>query len=52
MRWSKEKAWAWYRSRPWIRGCNYMSADCANRVIKPDGTVYNFTKSTKELIEL
>ncbi|MBQ2987780.1 MAG: cellulase family glycosylhydrolase [Clostridia bacterium] len=32
MRWSKEKAWEWYDSRPWLRGCNYMSADCANRV--------------------
>ena len=32
MRWSKEKAWKWYNARPWIRGCNYMSADCANRV--------------------
>jgi len=32
MRWSKERAWEWYNSRPWIRGCNYMSADCANRV--------------------
>ena len=32
MRWSKEKAWEWYLSRPWMRGCNYMSADCANRI--------------------
>ena len=32
MRWSKERAWAWYNSRPWFRGCNYMSADCANRI--------------------
>ncbi|MBQ8716992.1 MAG: cellulase family glycosylhydrolase [Clostridia bacterium] len=32
MRWSKEKIWNWYNARPWIRGCNYMSADCANRV--------------------
>lgn len=32
MRWSKEKAWAWYDAHPWIRGCNYMSADCANRI--------------------
>lgn len=32
MRWNKEKAWEWYNSRPWLRGCNYMSADCANRV--------------------
>ena len=31
-RWSKEKIWNWYNARPWIRGCNYMSADCANRI--------------------
>lgn len=31
-RWSEEKIWNWYNSRPWLRGCNYMSADCANRV--------------------
>ncbi len=32
MRWSKEKIWSWYNARPWLRGCNYMSADCANRI--------------------
>lgn len=32
MKWSKEKAWNWYNAQPWIRGCNYMSADCANRI--------------------
>ena len=31
-KWSEQKAWEWYNSRPWIRGCNYMSASCANRV--------------------
>ena len=31
-KWSKERIWNWYNSRPWIRGCNYMSADCANRI--------------------
>ena len=31
-KWTIEKSWAWYNSRPWIRGCNYMCADCANRV--------------------
>lgn len=31
-RWSEEKAWKWYNARPWIRGCNYMSSDCCNRV--------------------
>jgi len=32
MPWSKEKIWDWYNARPWMRGCNYMSADCANRI--------------------
>ena len=30
--WSRERAWAWYDRQPWIRGCNYMPASCANRV--------------------
>ena len=30
--WSKDKIWSWYNARQWIRGCNYMSADCANRI--------------------
>ena len=30
--WSKERAWEWYNAHPWLRGCNYMSADCANRI--------------------
>ncbi|MBQ9785645.1 MAG: cellulase family glycosylhydrolase [Clostridia bacterium] len=31
-KWSKERAWEWYNSRPWIRGCNFMPSDCANRI--------------------
>ncbi|MGN0635846.1 MAG: cellulase family glycosylhydrolase [Acutalibacteraceae bacterium] len=31
-KWSREKAWAWYNAKPWIRGCNFMSSDCANRI--------------------
>ena len=30
--WSKERAWEWYNSRPWIRGCNYLPANCVNRI--------------------
>ena len=30
--WSSERAWDWYNRRPWIRGCNFMSSDCANRI--------------------
>ncbi|MGI6570142.1 MAG: glycoside hydrolase family 2 TIM barrel-domain containing protein [Caldicoprobacterales bacterium] len=30
--WSKEKAWDWYNNTPWLRGCNFMSSDCANRI--------------------
>lgn len=32
MKWSAERANEWYADRAWIRGCNYMSADCANRI--------------------
>lgn len=32
MKWSKEKAWEWYNARPWLRGCNFMSSDCCNRI--------------------
>ena len=31
-RWSRQRAWDWYNSRPWIRGCNYMGSDCVNRI--------------------
>ena len=31
-KWSKERIWNWYNERTWIRGCNYMSSDCANRI--------------------
>ena len=31
-RWSREKAWAWQQARPWLRGCNFMSSDCHNRI--------------------
>ena len=31
-KWSNEKAWSWYNERPWIRGCNFMGSDCANRI--------------------
>lgn len=30
--WSKEKAWDWYNARTWMRGCNFMGSDCANRI--------------------
>ena len=32
MKWTKERAWDWYNARTWIRGCNFMSSDCANRI--------------------
>ena len=30
--WTKERAWEWYNAQPWIRGCNYMPASCANHI--------------------
>lgn len=29
-KWSKEKAWEWYNSRPWIRGFNGRPSNCVN----------------------
>lgn len=31
-RWSEEAIWKWYNAKPWLRGCNFMSSDCANRI--------------------
>ncbi len=31
-KWSEEKIWNWYNGRPWLRGCNFMSSDCVNRI--------------------
>lgn len=31
-KWDKDKAWTWYNSRPWMRGCNYLPSDCCNRI--------------------
>ena len=30
--WSKERVWAWYDDHNWLRGCNFMGSDCANRI--------------------
>lgn len=29
-RWSAEKAWEWYRSRPWMVGCNFVPSTACN----------------------
>lgn len=31
-RWSDERIWDWYNAKPWIRGCNFIGSDCANRI--------------------
>ena len=31
VQWTKEEAWEWYNAHPWIRGCNFIGSDCANR---------------------
>lgn len=32
VKWSEERIWEWYNSKAWIRGCNFISSDCANRI--------------------
>lgn len=29
-RWTEERIWTWYNTRPWIRGCNFMGSDVVN----------------------
>jgi len=31
-RWSTEKAWQWYDSRPWLVGCNFLPSTAVNDV--------------------
>ena len=31
-KWSNEKAWEWYNSRPWMRGFNFVPSDCSGWV--------------------
>ena len=30
-RWTEEQANSWYAKLPWLRGCNFIGSDCANR---------------------
>jgi hypothetical protein len=30
--WTTEKAWAWYKGKPWIVGWNYMPTTCVNAI--------------------
>ena len=31
-KWSVEKANEWYQRLGWLRGCNFIGSDCANRL--------------------
>lgn len=31
-KWSADRAWQWYNSRPWIRGFNGYPSNCVNRI--------------------
>ena len=52
--WTKEQAWEWYKAQPWIRGCNYMPASCANRVNQWQelGSKERFEEMERELEDL
>lgn len=41
--WSKERAWEWHNSRPWVRGFNYLPANCTTLVDMWQG--YSFEES-------
>ena len=31
-KWNESEIWEWYNSHKWIRGCNFIGSDCANRI--------------------
>jgi hypothetical protein len=31
-RWSPERAWTWYRSKPWLLGCNFIPSSAVNQL--------------------
>ena len=31
-KWTCEQANAWYETMGWLRGCNFIGSDCANRL--------------------
>lgn len=31
-RWTEDEAWAWQKKVGWLRGCNFIGSDCANRI--------------------
>ena len=31
-KWTEKQIWEWYDAHPWIRGCNFIGSDCANRI--------------------
>lgn len=52
-RWSEKRAFEWYNSHPWIRGCNYMCADCANRVDQWQSLHFEeYLKTTEEELKV
>lgn len=50
-RWTKERAWDWYNNIPWLRGCNFLSSDCVNRVdqLQEEGFEKRLATADREL---
>jgi hypothetical protein len=48
-RWSAEKAWKWYNSRPWICGFNYIPSNAVNYTAMWDKTSFSPDLIEKEL---
>lgn len=48
-RWTVEKANAWYASKPWLRGCNYIPANAINQIEMWSRDTYDAKQIDKEL---
>jgi hypothetical protein len=48
-KWSKAAAWSWYRSLPWLAGCNYIPAYAGNQLEMWGRDTFNAGAIDKEL---
>ena len=51
-RWSKEKAWEFWNSNPWMVGCNYVPALTPGLSIWQSDTIEEILPSVEKELEL
>ncbi len=50
VRWSEQKAQLWYKSQPWLAGCNYIPASAINQIEMWSKDTFDPNQIDKELL--